>query len=288
MQAEDAHRTASGLSMAALAASQALQSRSAYFPRDSEGDASSSTTVNTSASQPRRTQDAAPPSSHSNPVISRASFASASRHKSAQVQTSSAVRAWRFPSSRRFLWDRSATGPCVHLHPQVICFKVLSLGASGNILYTTTMCSVQAFLPAVILRQQAFKSLQEQTGAAKQLHLPAAWHVGVSNAVSLAVGAGKALCTLLNGLCAAVAAVGSRILDLNDRNVCRSTGPSDIAEATFSLPIVQGQKELHECCFGDSALELAQHLTAAVESGLNVRAPASMQQVRCLLHALLR
>ncbi|KAL0054114.1 hypothetical protein WJX82_004029 [Trebouxia sp. C0006] len=206
--------------MAALAASQALQSRSAYFPGDSEGDASSSTTVNTSASQPRRTQDAAPPSSHSNPVISRASFASASRHKSAQVQTSSAVRAWRFPSSRRFLWDRSATGPCVHLHPQ-------------------------AFLPAVILRQQAFKSLQEQTGAAKQLHLPAAWHVGVSNAVSLAVGA----------------------------------GPSDIAEATFSLPIVQGQKELHECCFGDSALELAQHLTAAVESGLNVRAPASMQQV---------
>ncbi|KAA6428241.1 MAG: hypothetical protein FRX49_01837 [Trebouxia sp. A1-2] len=172
--------------MAALVASQALQSRSAYFPGDSEADASSSTTVNTSASQPRRRQDAAPPSLHSNPVISRTSFASASRHKSAQ-----------------------------------------------------------AFLPAVVLRQQAFKSLQEQSGAVKQLQVPAAWHVGVSNAVSLAVGA------------------------------C----PSDLAEATFSMPIVQEQKELHECCFGDSALELAQHLTAAVESGLNVRAPASMQQI---------
>ncbi|DBA99043.1 hypothetical protein WJX77_007957 [Trebouxia sp. C0004] len=206
--------------MAATAASQALQRRSAYFPGDSEGDASSRTTVNTSASQPRRRQDAAPPSSHSDSVINRVSFASAYRHKSAQVQSSSAVRAWRFPSSRRFLWDRTATGPCVHLHPQ-------------------------AFLPAVILKQQAFKSLQEQTGAAKQLHVPAAWHVGVSNAVSLAVGA----------------------------------GPSELAEATFSLPIAPGQKELHECCFGDSALELAQHLTAAVKSGLNVRAPASMQQV---------
>ncbi len=54
------------------------------------------------------------------------------------------------------------------------------------------ICSVQAFLPAVILRQQAFKSLQEQTAAAKQLHVPAAWHVGVSNVVSLAVGAGTA------------------------------------------------------------------------------------------------
>lgn len=127
--------------MAALAASQALQSRSAYFPGDSEGDASSSTTVNTSASQPRRTQDAAPPSSHSNPVISRASFASAYRHKSAQVQSSSAVRAWRFPSSRRFLWDRTATGPCVHLHPQVICVQVLSLGAS-NIYSTRQRCAL--------------------------------------------------------------------------------------------------------------------------------------------------
>ncbi len=70
-------------------------------------------------------------------------------------------------------------------------------------------------------------------------------------------------------------------------DICQNTGPSDLAEVTFSLPIVQGQKELHECCFGESALELAQRLTAAVESGLNVRAPASMQQVRCLLHALL-
>ncbi len=116
--------------MAVLAVSQALQSRSAYFPGDSQGDASSNTTVNTSASQP--TQDAAPLSSHSNPAISRASFASASRHKSAQVQSSSAVRAWRFPSSRRFLWDRTATGPCVHLHPQVICVKVLWLCASDS------------------------------------------------------------------------------------------------------------------------------------------------------------
>lgn len=99
------------------------------------------------------------------------------------------------------------------------------------------------------------------------------------------------LCTLLCVLFAAVfpvvPAAGSRILDLNDRNICQNTGPSDLAEATFSLPIAQGQKELHECCFGDLALELAQHLTAAVELGLNVRAPASMQQVRCLSHALL-
>ena len=129
--------------MAALAASQALQSRSAYFPGHSEGDASSSTTVNTSASQLRRTQDAAPPSSHSNPVICRSSFASASRHKSAQVQTSSAVRAWRFPSSRRFLWDRTATGPCVHLHPQVICVKVVSLCVSnlGTLHYNNVLCT---------------------------------------------------------------------------------------------------------------------------------------------------
>ncbi len=145
------------------------------------------------------------------------------------------------------------------------------------------MCSVQAFLPAVTLRQQAFKSLQEQTGAAKQLHVPAAWHVGVSNAVSLAVGAGKVLCSVL---LAAVAAAGSRMLDSIDGSICQNTGPSDLAEATFSLPVLQGQKELHECCFGDSALELAQNLTAAVESGLNVRAPASMQQVRCLSYSL--
>ena len=147
------------------------------------------------------------------------------------------------------------------------------------------MCSVQAFLPAVVLRQQAFKSLQEQSGAVKQLQVPAAWHVGVSNAVSLAVGACKALCMLLSVLFAAVAAAGSRMLNLNDRNSCENTGPSDLAEATFSMPIVQEQKELHECCFGDSALELAQHLTAAVESGLNVRAPASMQQVSILVTA---
>ena len=121
----------------------------------------------------------------------------------------------------------------------------------------------------------------------KTAAVPAVWHVGVSNAVSLAVGAGKALCMSLSILLAAVPPAGSSMLDLLDTNMCQNTGPSDLAEATFSLPILQGQKELHECCFGDSAHELAQHLTAAVESGLNVRAPASMQQVRCLSLALL-
>ena len=91
----------------------------------------------------------------------------------------------------------------------------------------------------------------------------------------------------LSILLAAVPPAGSSMLDLLDTNMCQNTGPSDLAEATFSLPILQGQKELHECCFGDSALELAQHLTAAVESGLNVRTPASMQQVLCLSLALL-
>ena len=58
-----------------------------------------------------------------------------------------------------------------------------------------------------------------------------------------------------------------------------ATGALDLQEATFSLPVVQGKKDLHECCFGDSAHDLAQHLTAAVESGLNVRTPASIRQV---------
>lgn len=39
-------------------------------------------------------------------------------HRATYGQSSGAVRAWRFPSSRRFLWDRTATGPCIHLHPQ--------------------------------------------------------------------------------------------------------------------------------------------------------------------------
>ena len=53
-------------------------------------------------------------------------------HRVSYGQSSSAVRAWRFPSSRRFLWDRTATGPCIHLHPQVPdkfnSFEALALG----------------------------------------------------------------------------------------------------------------------------------------------------------------
>ena len=51
---------------------------------------------------------------------------------------------------------------------------------------------------------------------------------------------------------------------------------------TFTLPVGQGSKDLHECCFGDAALDLAQQLTTSVETGINVRAAASINQVRYL------
>ena len=91
--------------------------RSAYFPdsaksgvplSENSSDAGSHSQPQHRASSPDQ-QHILRSSSVSRPaVVHRATFG----------QSSGAVRAWRFPSSRRFLWDRTATGPCIHLHPQ--------------------------------------------------------------------------------------------------------------------------------------------------------------------------
>ena len=59
-----------------------------------------------------------------------------------------------------------------------------------------------------------------------------------------------------------------------------SAGAADVKHTTFTLPVRQGPKDLHECCFGDAALDLAQELTTFVETGINVRAATSINQVR--------
>ena len=51
-------------------------------------------------------------------------------------------------------------------------------------------CCAQVFVPTVVLRQQAFSSVQEQTAGTSALHIPGAWSVGADNAVSLTIGAG--------------------------------------------------------------------------------------------------
>ena len=173
--------------MAAPAMREASQSRSAYFPVAAEVEASTSAPVCT-APRPEQDHNVVAPALQSRAPSCR-SFSTASQHTANRV-SSSALRAWRFPSSRRYLWDRTATGPCVHLHPQVSGHINILAVEFDSLVPAKLIFSVQAFLPTVVLRQQVFTCVQEQTGATKQLHVPAAWLVGVNNAISLAIGAG--------------------------------------------------------------------------------------------------
>lgn len=50
----------------------------------------------------------------------------------------------------------------------------------------------QVFLPSVVVRQQAFLSLQGQHEGARELHLPAEWQTDAKSAVALTIGAGIA------------------------------------------------------------------------------------------------
>lgn len=58
------------------------------------------------------------------------------------------------------------------------------------LLFLILTYAVQVFLPTVTLRQQAFIAVQEHSAATQELHIPATWQVGASNAISLIVGAG--------------------------------------------------------------------------------------------------
>lgn len=58
-----------------------------------------------------------------------------------------------------------------------------------------------------------------------------------------------------------------------------ASGSSNLPHSTFSLSVEQGQRNLHECCFGDSSLQLAQALTAAVKTSFDARSAVSIAQV---------
>lgn len=61
-------------------------------------------------------------------------------------------------------------------------------------------------------------------------------------------------------------------------------GSSELPHSTFSLPVGLAQQEPHACCFGDTALQTAQQLTKAVETGLNARNAVSIAQVYSLVN----
>ena len=98
--------------MAACAKRQAAQSTSVHcYTDDSAGQGPANSGQTLALSQDAGVQSLAA-------RINTTASANALRRAHLE-QSSSAVRAWRFPSSRRFLWDRTATGPCLQLHPQV-------------------------------------------------------------------------------------------------------------------------------------------------------------------------
>lgn len=97
---------------------QSHQSRSAFFPVSGKVDVPLSERCSDAVSHSQR-QHRASSAEQQYKLQSKVSRGPAVEHRATYGQSSSAVRAWRFPSSRRFLWDRTATGPCIHLHPQV-------------------------------------------------------------------------------------------------------------------------------------------------------------------------
>ncbi|KAL3156693.1 hypothetical protein ABBQ38_000969 [Trebouxia sp. C0009 RCD-2024] len=193
---------------------QSRHSRSAFFPATAADKPLSRTGNGDSQSQHIPSPDQKHTFEQAN-----TSRGTAAGHRINSGQSSSAVRAWRFPSSRRFLWDRTAVGPCIQLQ-------------------------AQDFLPTVVVRPQAFASLQGPPEGTRELRVPAEWQVAANSAVSLVVGAGS----------------------------------SSLAHSTFSLSIEQGQTDLHECCFGDTSLQLAQALTAAVKTNFNTKSAVSIPQ----------
>lgn len=195
---------------------------------------------------------------------------SAGLHRSTSGQSSSAVRAWRFPSSRRFLWDRTATGPCIHLHPQVSDDSAHTHACICAPTYLSLSSFAQVFLPTVVVRQQAFLSLQEHEGV-RELHLPAEWQTDAKSVMALTIGAGTAPRVI------SVSIKQLRTLVSNGHGY--ASGSNNLPHSTFSLSIEQGQRGIHECCFGDSSLQLAQALTAAVKTSLNARSAVSIAQV---------
>lgn len=84
--------------------------KSSFFPGAASVDTCAAPSAVTSAAAQKGFHLVATDSAQAAPAPAR---------QSRQPQCSSAVRAWRFPSSRRFLWDRTPVAPCVHLHPQV-------------------------------------------------------------------------------------------------------------------------------------------------------------------------
>ena len=122
-----------------------------------------------------------------------------------------------------------------------------------------------------MVRQQAFTVLQEQPGTTREVYVPAEWQITTNGAVSLSVGAGMVFSNPWH--CPPVCSC------IVTRKHVTILGANNFAQHTFSLRIEQGQKELHECCFGDTSQQLADALTAAVKTGLNTRSTVSLAQV---------
>ena len=107
--------------------------RSAFFPESAVADlASPSETSSNAASSMQRSLKHTLSDKPAGLRHKRVSASPPVLHRATHSQSSSAVRAWRFPSSRKFLWDRTAVGPGINLHPQVL--KALQTHDAGLVL----------------------------------------------------------------------------------------------------------------------------------------------------------
>lgn len=133
-------RAALACRMAALQGLGSRAGRSSFFPSASEdaGEAPSR-----AAGAPVKAPVAAPKAPQLAASHQRRGSVSDTR-RPVHSQNSSAVRAWRFPSSRRFLWDRTPVAPCIHLHPQV-CGKLSCSECMLNLPYTCQLTGVSAY-----------------------------------------------------------------------------------------------------------------------------------------------
>ncbi len=120
-------------SMAALATPHVLQKRSAYFPGLPGPGTAPVEPSDSSDSRRDHTLGAPSPCLRLSSQLSGSSLTSVAEHRATHSLSSSAVRAWRFPSSRRFLWDRTATGPCIHLHAQVFQTQLAQMLQLGRL-----------------------------------------------------------------------------------------------------------------------------------------------------------
>lgn len=99
--------------------------------------------------------------------------------------SSSAVRAWRFPSSRRCLWDRTCIGQALTLQAEVgHCCVDGFIGVRLMVAHHHYWC-MQDHVPHVLVGQQVLAMLP---AAHSPLQLSANWHVLPSGGLQLSVG----------------------------------------------------------------------------------------------------